>query len=254
MKKRIATILVIITVLIGIGITWAQTSANPDPIETGRLLAILLDAGRVTVGANQSLINDPAKGDKGFTPEVFEKQLTLKFKDRTGIDLANLRDAKIPEMARKLLSQLLVISKSVIDEYQPVINNQGVAYKGFIPATFGTRVAAKFRAYFGIYLKQTTYDSLLRNPKNKADEFEAAILNKFADPAYPRKGDKIINEMIVKVDGRKTIRVMLPLFYSKECLACHGKPKGEIDISGYIKDGAKEGDLGGAISVWLNLG
>ena len=47
--------------------------ANPEAVETGRLLAILLDSGRVVVGANQALINDKDKGDKGFTPDVFEK-------------------------------------------------------------------------------------------------------------------------------------------------------------------------------------
>jgi general secretion pathway protein A len=45
---------------------------------------------------------------------------------------------------------------------------------------------------------------------------------------------------------------MLPLFYNKQCLACHGKPKGEVDISGYEKEGFKEGDLGGAISIVLS--
>jgi hypothetical protein len=44
---------------------------------------------------------------------------------------------------------------------------------------------------------------------------------------------------------------VLPLFYTKACLSCHGKPKGELDISGYEKEGFKEGDLGGAISVIL---
>ena len=39
--------------------------------ETGRLLAILLDSGRVAIGRYQSLLNDPSKGDKGFTPEVW---------------------------------------------------------------------------------------------------------------------------------------------------------------------------------------
>lgn len=246
-------ILALVILLMGIEITRAQIPATPDPVETGRLLAILLDAGRITVGANQFLINDPAKGDKGFTSEVFERQLVGNFKERTGVDLANLKDAKIPEMAKKFLPQLLVISKSIVNEYQPVINKQGVAYKGFIPATFGTRVSAKFRANFGVYIKQTTYDRLLRNPMNRADEFEAATLSKFDNPAYPRRGDKIISEMVAKVDGRKTIRVMLPLYYGKGCLACHGGPKGELDISGYLKEGAKEGDLGGAISVWLSM-
>ena len=49
----------------------------------------------------------------------------------------------------------------------------------------------------------------------------------------------------------KTVRVVLPLFYGKGCLGCHGEPKNEKDISGYLKDGGKEGDLGGAISVKL---
>jgi len=33
--------------------------------ETGRLLAILLDSGRVTIGRNQALLNDPTRGEKG---------------------------------------------------------------------------------------------------------------------------------------------------------------------------------------------
>ncbi|MEK7180018.1 MAG: hypothetical protein AAB706_00925, partial [Patescibacteria group bacterium] len=91
MKRSRWIILFIVILLIAIGIAPIRAFANPDAIETGRLLAILLDAGRVTVGANQPLINDATKGDKGFTPEVFEKQITEKYKDRSGVDLANLK-------------------------------------------------------------------------------------------------------------------------------------------------------------------
>lgn len=87
-SRWIVSALVVLLAVIGIDPILAL--ANPDAVETGRLLAILLDAGRVTVGANQPLINDQAKGDKGFTPEVFEKQLNEKFKERTGVDLGNL--------------------------------------------------------------------------------------------------------------------------------------------------------------------
>jgi len=226
-----------------------QARANPEVIETGRLLAVLHDSGRVTVGANQSLINDPEKGDKGFTPEVFEKQVTEKFKERAKVDLVNLKDEKVPEMARKLLPQLIDAMKQTVADYQPVINKQGVGFKGFIPATFGTQAAAKFRAKTGVYLKQTMNPP--RNPKNTPDEFEAKVLKTFADPNYPRQGEKIVSET---VDGGKAIRVMLPLFYGKGCLSCHGEPKGEKDISGYMKEGGKEGDMGGAISVKLILG
>ena len=235
---------------LGIGLAPIPASANPDVIETGRLLAILLDAGRGTVGANQPLINDAAKGDKGFTPDLFEAQLTEKFKGRSGIDLANLKAAAVPETAKSLLPQLVAASKKTVADNQASINKSGVGYKGFTPAHFGTQAAAEFSTKTGVYLKQTTQDGLLRNPKNKADGFEAGLLAKLADASYPRQGDKAMSET---VEGGKAVRVMLPLYYGKGCMSCHGGPKGETDISGYKKEGANEGDLGGAISVKLPI-
>ncbi len=224
-------------------------AADSDAVEVGRLLAVLHDSGRVTVGANQPLINDADKGDKGFTPEIFEKQVTAKFKDRAKVDLDNLKNEKVPELAKKLLPQLVETMKQTVADYQPVINRAGVGFKGFIPATFGTIAAAKFRAKTGVYLKQTQNPS--RNPKNTPDEFELKALAKFAEASYPRQGEKILSET---VDGGKAVRVMLPLYMSKGCLPCHGDPKGEKDISGYMKEGAKEGDSAGAISVKIITG
>ena len=236
-------------IFISVGLTPATVFAADDPVEAGRLLAVLHDSGRVTIGANQPLINDPDKGDKGFTPEVFEKQVTEKFKDRAKVDLANLKNEKVPDLAKKLLPQLIDAMKQTVADYQPVINRPGVGFKGFIPATFGTQAAAKFRAKTGVYLKQTQNPP--RNPKNTPDEFELKILAKFADPSYPRQGEKILSEA---VEGGKATRVMLPLFMLKGCLPCHGEPKGEKDISGYMREGAKEGDLAGAISVKIVTG
>jgi len=251
MSRARAIVIALVTVFLGDDLLLPpKACANSEVIETGRLLAILLDVGRVTVGTNQSLINDPERGDKGFTPEVFEKQLITKFKERANVDLVNLKTEKVPELAKKLLPALVDAEKQVVSDYQIVINKQGVGFKGFIPATFGTQAAAKFRTKTGVYLKQTMNPP--RNPKNTPDEFEAKVLKTFADPNYPRQGEKIVSETVA-VDGGKAIRVMLPLFYLKGCLSCHGEPKGEKDISGYMKEGAKEGDLGGAISVKVPL-
>src|SRR5437867_2385961 len=251
MNRARAIVIALVTVFVGDDLLLPpKARANSDAVEAGRLLAVLLDAGRVTVGANQSLINDPERGNKGFTPEVFEKQVIEKFKERAQVDLANLKNEKVSEMAQKLLPALLEAEKQVVADYQIVINKQGVGFKGFIPATFGTQAAAKFRAKTKVYLKQTMNPP--RNPKNTPDEFEAKVLKMFSDPNYPRQGEKIVSETET-VDGDKAIRVMLPLFYLKGCLPCHGEPKGEKDISGYMKEGAKEGDLGGAISVKIQL-
>ncbi len=57
---------------------WSQTSQK-ETEQTAALLATFLNAGRVVIERNQSLINDPGKGDKGFTPEVFERLVLDEF-------------------------------------------------------------------------------------------------------------------------------------------------------------------------------
>jgi general secretion pathway protein A len=226
------------------------TGQTEDATETARLLAILLDAGRVTIAKNQELINDSARGDKGFTPEVFEKQLDEEFRHRTGFTLAQLEKENLPEMAKPLLLQLLEESKKTIASYQPVINIMGVRYKGLIPATFGTETATRFNNRSGVYLKQTAPQTFIRNPKNAPDAYEAEAFTRLATKSSESNSNHVESEL---VDQGRSIRVMLPLFYGKACLTCHGEPKGQRDISGYPREGGKEGDLGGAISVKISL-
>jgi general secretion pathway protein A len=221
-----------------------------DASETARLVAILLDAGRVTVAKNQELINDSTKADKGFTAAVFERQLTTEFQTKTGISLGNMEQAAVPPMAKPLLARLLEESKKTITSYQVILNMPGIRYKGLIPATFGTETASRFQNWSGVYLKQTAPSHLLRNQKNKPDDYEAAALAQLATRPSSSGPDSILTEV---TDGGTSVRVILPLYYGKSCLSCHGEPKGERDISGYAREGAKEGDLGGAISVKLPL-
>jgi general secretion pathway protein A len=219
-----------------------------DALETGRLLAILLDAGRGAIAKNQDLVNDASKANKGYTSEVFERQVAENFRQRTGIALTDLEAAQIPAMAKPLLSRLMEEAKKTIDTYQAVINVSGFAYKGLIPATFGTETATRFQSWSGIYMKQTAPSHLVRNPRNKPDDYESAAFSRFS--TSQQAPDTVFTE--VTEDG-KYVRVLLPLFYKQACLACHGEPKGQRDISGYPREGAKEGELGGAISVKVPL-
>lgn len=228
------------------------TTAGDEPSvrETARLLAILLDSGRVIIGNNQELINDPTQGDKHFTPEVFAAQTRLLFKQRTGHDLNELDSAQLPAMAKPLLEQLLKASMTTVGTYQTVINMKGIKYKGLIPATFATETGARFQLWSGLYLKQTAPDYLVRNPKNKADAFESAAMSRMSEPTFAREGEQVLSEV---ADEGKSLRVLLPLFYVASCMSCHGDPKGERDITGYAREGARIGSLGGAISVKLPL-
>jgi general secretion pathway protein A len=217
--------------------------------ETARLLAVLLDSGRVVVGRAQPAINNPRIGDKGFSSSVFEGQLRKEFQTRTRHDLHNLAVAPMPESAKHLLLRLAFFMQKAVHDVQPDINKKGIGFKGFIPATFGTQVALSFSKDTGLKLRQIGPPGTEpRNPNNKPNEQEEQLLYA-VQKNHPRVGDHIVEQQLADSRG---VRVMLPLFYNKQCLACHGSPKGEVDISGYEKEGFKEGDLGGAISIVLS--
>jgi general secretion pathway protein A len=213
---------------------------------TARLLAILLDSGRAVINENQQLFDDPEKGDKGFSPEVFEQQLVEMFRSRSGLDLRDLNSARLSPRAKHLLHELVEASKKVVADAQPEINRKAVGFKGFIPAVFGARVAGRFSGATGVRLKQTALSP--RNPSNAPDPFETAVLQEFADPLYPR--GKVISEATA---GSGVLRLMFPLYTTRQCLDCHGEQKGELDRTGYPKEGLRFGQNAGAISVMIPI-
>lgn len=217
--------------------------------ETARLLAVLLDAGRVVLGKAQTTINNPRLEDKGFSASVFEGRLRKEFLARTGHDLRTLPSSPLPDRAKPLLQRLAFFMQKEVQDVQQDINKKGIGFKGFIPATFATRAAQNFSKDTGFKLRQIGPPGIdPRNPDNKPDAGEEQSLL-IIQKNHPRVGDHVVEQRLPD----RSVRVLLPLFYTKACLACHGKPKGEIDISGYNKEGFKEGDLGGAISVVLPI-
>ncbi len=223
------------------------SSEDAESGETARLLVVLLDAGRVVLGKAQATINNPRLEDKGFSGAVFHARLRKEFLARTGHDLQALSAAAMPERAKPLLSKLAGLMQKAVQEVQVDINKKGIGFKGFIPATFGTQVAATFSRDTGLKLRQIGPPEIEpRNPENRPDEQETEALLTI-QKSHPRVGDHVISQRLPD----HSLRVLLPLFYTRPCLSCHGKPKGEVDISGYEKEGFKEGDLGGAISVIL---
>lgn len=222
-------------------IAWTQ-DWHKEREQTAQLLTTLLNAGRVVVERNQSLINDPGKGDKGFTPEVFERLVLDEFFQQTGIDVKH-PPSSFPTLAKELLAALLLASKEVVGDAQFVINQRGIGYKNFIPATFGSQAARKFSARSRVTIKQTTINP--RNLKNTPDAYEEMVLKRLA--AQPPSTTPVVEW----IDGGRLLRTMMPIYYSEDCLTCHGDPKGILDISGYPKEGAQAGELAGAISVQI---
>jgi general secretion pathway protein A len=237
-------------VLVFAAVSTAQTFTveEKDLERQANLIAKLLVSCRAIIAQNQDLINDPEKGDKGFTGDVYTSNIKAHFKNATDVDVSE-NDAFSADPVKKSLGVLLCSAKAVIDESQKVINMKGKGFKKIIPAVVGRRTSFKYNKAMGVgyYLKQTSIR--YRNPANHPDVFEAKYLNKFEGPGYPK--DKGMGEIITNSDGSRVYRYMLPISIKPSCLKCHGGPEGEMDISGGIKEGYKEGEIRGAISVMV---
>ena len=239
---------VLIMVAVGmatISSSWCTTARAASEAEAvaGHLIE-LVNIGRVVVLEHQDTINDAAKAEKGFTADFVADQVMERFKEKTKIDL------RVPNVAPQSNFYLALVEaeREVIDEAQPIINRQGVGFKGFLHAVFARRVGEHFYRKSGVRMKLTGVN--YRNPDNKPDDFEEEVLRMFSDPRHP-KGQSYVRNTVF--DGRPVLRVIDPEYAAASCLSCHGAPRGARDITGMKKEGWKEGDLAGAISLVLPL-
>ncbi len=238
------------TLLVGtLVLTAAPLGAAPDnDADIAKSLADMLRAARQVISGNQPRINDPNLGDKGLSGQVVLQQAIEIYKKTTGTDPATVDPAS--RLGRLLHTQMDAIVDAT-DANQATINAKGVAFKAFIPAVFARLVNEAFesRARNEAQIKVTAPEQLVRNRKSRPDEWEGDIIrNKLLQADWP-PGQAYAADANVK--GRLAYRMMMPEYYATSCLSCHGSPQGETDITGYPKEGGKEGDLGAIISVTL---
>jgi uncharacterized protein DUF3365 len=226
------------------GFVVSNDAVAADEVETARQLVALLRLSRTLVSEHQAEINDPTKSDKGFTPAFVGETLTTRFRNQEHIDLSQPDGTSQGALLRSLLES----QKEVVASYQVVINRLGIGFKGFPPTLFARKAGEQFFEKTGIKLKLTGTD--YRFPGNKPDDFETEVLRMFADSRHP-KGQPYGRNTLVA--GKPALRLMQPEYATASCLSCHGSPKGERDITGMRKEGWKEGELAGAISVTMPL-
>lgn len=227
---------------------WGTHGAESEDVEIAISLSNMLRAGRGVIASKQSLINDPNVGDKGLSGEVVLAEAIKTYRELTQIDPRSI-DAETRK--GRLLSAQMTAIREVMDSSQGDINVPGVGFKGFVPAVFARLVNERFAQLIGYEadIKVTAPPSLVRNRKSRPDQWEAEVIRtKLSAKDWPN-GQLFHGES--KKDGRDAFRVAVPEYYGAGCLSCHGEPKGEIDITGYPKEGGKEGDLGGVISITL---
>jgi general secretion pathway protein A len=252
---RCPALLVLAAALISPAFLPRETHPEPGPpfhrlvdIETSaRLLALLLVSGRAVVNENPEAFQSAPAENRPVSFAGFEAQLFETFRLHSGVDLRDLEAARIPQESKRWLRIMVAVSKQVVEDYRRQGGQAPGELDALIPAKFGSRVAARFTELTGVRLKQTSLAP--RNPANTPDAFERATLEAFADPANPR--EQPISEVSTTT---RALRLMYPLYTTRQCLACHGSPKGELDKTGYPREGLQLGQNAGAISVVIPLG
>ena len=211
-------------------------------------LAAMLQASRTVISRNQERINNPDIGDKGLGGKTVLDQSVKIYQEATKTDPLKVDPSS--RHGRLLRAQMDAIVE-VMDSNQKTINQPGVGFKAFIPAIFARLVNESFakKAAGVAEVKVTAPIDLIRNRKARPDQWEAEVIrDKLLAPNWP-KGQ--LFAAVASGNGRPAFRVAVPEYYAASCLSCHGGPKGQIDVTGYPKEGGKEGDLGGVISITL---
>jgi Protein of unknown function (DUF3365) len=225
----------------------AAPSADIDAVIAQNLSEMLRDA-RTVISDNEALINDPALGDKHLTGQKVLADAIKRYQKATGVD-----PTKIDPASRngRLMRAMMNAIVAVMDDNQKTINEKGIGFKGLIPAVFGRLVSESFNglAKGEAEIKITAPPDLVRNRKALPDAWETKVIEtKLLSPDWPH-GQPF--SATVDIDGRTAYRIAVPEYYTSSCLACHGTPKGALDITGYPKEGRKLGDLGGVMSITL---
>lgn len=236
---------VVLIFLLSAGNALAAMSAD-EKKDVELELAKFFRAARGVVAKNQALINDAGKGDKGLTADKVLADAKAAYKEAAGSEFTLAAKGAFKEEAQ---SALVAAVKEVMDHAQPLINQSGKGFKGFIPAVFGKQVADTFnKAINGkAYIKLTAPKNYVRNRANRPDDWENNVIeNQFKKAGYEK--DKPFIEAAAH-NGKPALRLLIPEYYGEACLSCHGEPKGEKDITGGKKEGGKVGELGGAISI-----
>jgi Protein of unknown function (DUF3365) len=225
-----------------------QAAGDDEDKAIANSLAAMLQAGRTVISRNQDRINNPDIGDKGLDGKTVLEQALKIYQENTKSDPLQIDPSS--RHGRLLRAQMDAIVE-VTDSNQKTINQPGVGFKAFIPATFGRLVNESFAKRGGseAEMKVTAPLDLVRNRKARPDEWESEVIrDKLLTASWP-KGQLFAT--VATSRGRPAYRVAVPEYYAASCLSCHGGPKGQIDVTGYPKEGANEGDLGGVISITL---
>src|SRR5205823_5538908 len=163
-----------------------QAASDDEDKAIADSLAAMLRAGRTVVSRNQDRINNPDIGDKGLDGKTVMEQALKIYQENTKTDPLLIDPSS--RHGRLLRAQMDAIAE-VMDSNQKTINQPGVGFKAFIPATFGRLVNEAFAKRVGseAEMKITAPLDLVRNRKARPDDWETEVIrDKLLTASWPK--------------------------------------------------------------------
>ncbi|WP_302392187.1 ATP-binding protein [Eggerthella sinensis] len=155
-------------------------------------------------------------------------------------------EQKVLEEAR-LLSKQMASSWEYVDAIQDGINYNSDGrydFKGVYCSVAGKSIALRFTQRTDCIIRYTRENP--RTGSDAPDAFETQALAAFANGEHEHYG-------VEEYEGEQVFRYASALEVEYGCLSCHGDPAGELDETGYPKEGMRQGDVAGAVSLIIPM-
>lgn len=121
-------------------------------------------------------------------------------------------------------------------------------FKGIYCSLVGKSVGKLFSLSTGSLYQLSYIRDNPRSQQDAPDEFETEALSAI----YSGESDEFYG-VDESENGVSQFRYVRAIRLTEDCLDCHGKPAGEIDITGFEKEGMELGDIGGAVSISMPM-
>lgn len=206
-------------------------------------LALFIREARSVVSKRPKFIHNPSA--ISMTPEQFLQLTEQNFSRSFGKDSADRY-----EETKQLKKSIYFVIKQAISGNYKLRWAEGLYQGKFLPARFASEVALHYSQTPGNYItvKLTAPDRFLVNEKNESDDWERKVFNTHFLKDWPK--NKSYTEVVTS-NKKKIFRFMLPEYYKRDCIGCHGGSEGRRIHKGKVS--GILGDIGGAISVSITL-
>lgn len=171
------------------------------------------------------------------------------------INLIWTYQTQVDEAEKELLEKAEILVQQLDSVWEFMAINQNLInydddgsynFKGLHCSIVGKSIGTIFSEktdYLIRYIKEEP-----RNVVDTPDDFELIALQTLEQ-------DNGISEYweVGEYEGETVLRYLSAMYINATCLECHGEPAGEIDVTGYEKEGMEIGDFAGAVSLVLPM-